>query len=46
MVNELKDVDIVKESNSEYANPILFMKKKTVDVRMFVNYSAANKMTK
>jgi hypothetical protein len=45
MVDELRDADIIEESNSEYSSPILFVKKKTGDVRMCVDYRAINKVT-
>lgn len=45
MVEELKEADIVEESNSEYASSILFVKKKSGDVRMCVDYRAINKKT-
>lgn len=45
MVEEMKKADIVEESDSEYASPILLVKKKTGDVRMCVDYRALNKKT-
>jgi len=45
MVDELKNANIVEDSNSEYASPILLVKKKTGDVRMCVDYRAINKIT-
>lgn len=45
MVDELKNANIVEDSNSEYASPILLVTKKTGDVRMCVDYRAINKIT-
>jgi hypothetical protein len=45
MVDELKNANIVEDSNSEYASPILLIKKKTGDVRMCVDYRAINEIT-
>lgn len=45
MVEEMKEADIVEESDSEYASPILLVKKKTGDIRMCVDYRALNKKT-
>lgn len=45
IVNDLKDKGIVRESNSEYASPIILVKKKDGSDRMCVDYRALNKLT-
>lgn len=44
-VDDLKNANFVEDSNSEYASPILLVKKKTGDIRMCVDYRAINKIT-
>jgi transposase InsO family protein len=45
MVEELKEAGIVCESTSDYASPIILVKKKTGGHRMCVDYRALNKKT-
>ncbi|KAL4113911.1 hypothetical protein QTP88_017465 [Uroleucon formosanum] len=45
IIDELKEADIVEDSESPYASPILLVKKKTGDVRMCVDYRELNKKT-
>uniref|UniRef100_V5FZU9 Retrovirus-related Pol polyprotein n=1 Tax=Anoplophora glabripennis TaxID=217634 RepID=V5FZU9_ANOGL len=44
-VNELLDSGIVRESQSEYASPVVLVKKKNNDFRLCVDYRALNKIT-
>lgn len=46
MVQEMIDADIVCESNSAYASPILLVKKKTGEKRLCVDYRALNNKTR
>lgn len=46
MVREMIDADIVCESNSSYASPVLLVKKKTGESRLCVDYRALNNKTK
>lgn len=45
IIDELKEADIVEDSESPYASPILLVKKKTGDVRMCVDYRELDKKT-
>lgn len=45
IVDELKEANIVEDSESPYASPILLVKKKSGDVRMCVDYRELNKRT-
>lgn len=46
MVREMIDADIVCESKSSYASPVLLVKKKTGDKRLCVDYRALNNKTR
>lgn len=46
MIKEMIDADIVCESNSPYASPVLLVKKKTGESRLCVDYRALNNKTK
>lgn len=45
IINELKIADIVEDSISPYASPIVLVRKKNGDVRMCVDYRALNRKT-
>lgn len=45
IVRDLKDKGIIRESNSEYASPIILVKKKDGTDRMCVDYRALNRLT-
>lgn len=45
MVDELMKNNIVRESTSPYASPVILVKKKTGDKRLCVDYRALNKKT-
>lgn len=45
IVNNLLDKTIIRESNSEYASPIILVKKKDGSDRMCVDYRALNRLT-
>lgn len=45
MVQEMVDENIVTESNSSYASPILLVKKKTGEQRLCVDYRSLNRKT-
>lgn len=44
-VNELVSADIVRESQSEYASPVVLVKKKGGDYRLCIDYRALNAQT-
>ena len=46
IIDELKQHGIVRDSNSQYASPILLVKKKTGETRLCVDYRALNAITK
>lgn len=45
LVNDLCENGTVRESNSPYASPIIVLRKKTGDRRIFLNYPALNRKT-
>lgn len=45
MVQEMIDANIVRESNSPYASPIVLVKKKTGEKRLCVDFRALNRKT-
>lgn len=45
IINELLDTNIIKESKSSYASPIVLVKKKSGEYRLCVDYRALNKKT-
>lgn len=45
IINELLDTNIIQESNSSYASPIVLVKKKSGEYRLCVDYRALNKKT-
>jgi hypothetical protein len=45
IIDELLNNEIIRESNSPYASPILLVKKKTGDYRMCIDYRRLNAVT-
>lgn len=45
MINELKSADVIEDSESSYASPIVLVRKKNGDIRMCVDYRALNSKT-
>lgn len=45
MIQELGDSDIIRESSSDYASPIVLVRKKTGDYRLCIDFRALNKKT-
>ncbi|KAL0841643.1 hypothetical protein ABMA28_015295 [Loxostege sticticalis] len=45
IINELLDTNIIQESDSSYASPIVLVKKKSGEHRLCVDYRALNKKT-
>lgn len=46
IINELIENDVIQESNSDFASPILMVQKKTGEQRLCVDYRALNNKTK
>ncbi|XP_076291058.1 uncharacterized protein LOC143214206 [Lasioglossum baleicum] len=45
MTNDLKDADIIEDSASPYASPVLLVRKRNGEVRMCVDYRGINNLT-
>lgn len=45
LIKDLKEADVIEDSTSQYASPILLVRKKTGEVKMCVDYRALNKIT-
>ncbi|XP_026744818.1 uncharacterized protein LOC113506168 [Trichoplusia ni] len=45
IVQELEDSDIIRESSSDYASPIVLVRKKSGDHRLCIDFRALNKIT-
>lgn len=46
IVDELKSIGIVTDSSSEYARPVLLVRKKTGEERLCIDYRALNRITR
>lgn len=44
-VDDLRSADIVEDSNSSFAIPVILINKKTGDVRMYIDYRGNKKIT-
>jgi len=45
MVNQLKEADIIEDSMSEFASPVILVKKKSGELRLCIDYRELNKNT-
>lgn len=45
MIKDLKNADVIEESDSPFSSPVILVRKKDGDVRMCVDYRGINKQT-
>jgi len=45
MINDLKEANVIEESNSPFASPVIFVRKKNGDIRMYIDYRGINRQT-